>query len=126
MPWIVPRATLRSMSRLAWTGPKLLLIFSSSIAQSDAAAGSGRCTSLCPVSLIADRLERAGVVGVVVVDLDLAGDDAGLELRDPRLHLVRDQLGIVLVERVVDAVIGQPEVAATRLEGGVVPGAGER
>ena len=43
IPWMVPAATLRLMSRLAWTAPKRLLMPRSSIAGGCVLAG--RCGS---------------------------------------------------------------------------------
>src|SRR5690606_19202482 len=123
---MVPRRTLRSMSRLAWTAPKLLLMFSSSMAHSPVpdgrtAAPEGRCV-IVSSGFDIGRLQRAGVVGVVVVNLDRPVDDALLELGHAVAHVLGDKVLVVLVEGIVDAIVGKPEVAAARLESGVVAG----
>src|SRR5258706_9190269 len=69
----------------------------------------------CLMLLNARRSILAGVVGHVVGHLDLAGDDVGLRLVDLLLHVRRDELGVVLVERVVDAVFLQSERDQARL-----------
>src|SRR5258706_1251247 len=51
----------------------------------------------------------ASVVRHVVGHLDLAGDDIGFRLVDLLLHLGGDELGVVLVEGVVDAVLLQAQ-----------------
>src|SRR5258708_38612740 len=63
----------------------------------------------------APRSLSAGGLGHVVDDLDLAGDDVGLRLVDLLLHLGADQLFVVAVERVVDAVLLQPQRHQSRL-----------
>src|SRR4051812_37575939 len=89
MPWIVARRTVRSTLRLAWTAAKRLSM--------------PRSATACISS------ELARVVRHVVGHLDLAGDDVGLGRIDLRLHRRIDELGVVLVERVVDAAFLQAE-----------------
>src|SRR5512143_2535382 len=85
MPVIAPFSIDSDTPRTACTLPNDLSIFSSSIA---------------PVTC---KRSLAAVVGHVVDDVDLAGDDVGLGRFDLGLHLGRDQLLVVLVERPVDA-----------------------
>src|SRR5262245_37924293 len=95
MPCTVPAATARSTPSLACTAPKRLRMPRS------ATAGAAIA--------VTERSELAGVVGHVVGDLDLAGDDVGLGRVDLALHVGADQLGVVLVHRVVDTAFLQPE-----------------
>ena len=104
MPVIEPaRDRQIETSRLACTGPNDLSIDAQFDGRAVAAVGFA--------SVIASARDQygAGVVAHVVVHLDLAGDDVGLGLLDLRLHLGRDQLLVVLVERPVDAAFLQAE-----------------
>src|SRR5215475_5306706 len=88
MPVISPLPMASDTPRTACTLPNDLSIATSSIAGTPANSGTG---------------SLAGVVAHVVVNDDLARDDVGLGLLDLGLHLRRDQLLVVLVERPVDA-----------------------
>src|SRR6187549_3375556 len=84
MAWIVPGSTRRLTRSLATTSPKRLVILRSSIMGAARSWGRGRHG---------------------VGHLDLAADDllpGGLDLPD---HLRGDQLRVVLVDRVADAVV---------------------
>src|SRR3569623_2757276 len=97
MPWMVPRLTLRAMSRLAHTGPKRLLMAFSSMAKSETAPPEGRC-SICDDEsdeLTCER-SRALAVGHVVVHLDRAVADALGGSVNRRLGVGRDH-GLVVV-----------------------------
>src|SRR3569832_324190 len=103
MPVIEPRATVIDTARLAWTVPNDLSIDLSSMAggafrSGGIGAGLGRRHDVYD-------LVGAGVVAHVVAHLDLAGDDVGLGLVELGLHLGREQLFVVLVERPVDAAL---------------------
>src|SRR6478672_1861605 len=82
MPWMVPRLTLRSISRLAQTGPKRLLIPLSSMAKSETAPPEGRC-SICDESgWLTCARSRALAVGHGKANAllgDTKRDHAGLE-----------------------------------------------
>src|SRR5258707_6581684 len=104
MPWMVPRATARSMSRLATVAPKLLPI-------------PRRATAGALSSIV--RAVRAVLFRHVVGDLDPSGDDVGLRRLRLRRHLCRDQRGVVVVDRVADAVFGEAEYLGARLPAAV-------
>src|SRR5215212_9914801 len=95
MPWIVPRATARLTSRLAWTAPKRLPMWRSSIAEEFNARPS----------------HRALPVRHVVVHLDLAVLDVGGRGLDRAAHLGRDERLVVVVVGPGDAVLFQTEDA---------------
>src|ERR1700757_793575 len=109
MPVISALPMASDTPRTACTPPNDLSIATSSIAGTPATSGTG---------------SLAGVVAHVVVDDDLARDDVGLGGLDLGLHLRRDQLLVVLVERPVDAAFLQaqhlhpalPRAALRRLE----------
>src|SRR5690349_1716362 len=88
--------------RTACTLPNDLSIATSSIAGTPATSGTG---------------SLAGVVAHIVVDDDLARDDVGLGLLDLGLHLRRDQLLVVLIERPVDAAFLQAQHLQAALPG---------
>src|SRR3954453_20743001 len=104
MPVIEPRRMVSETSQLAWTLPKRLSIWRSSIAGGESPTGSFEtlavfsAVGLIDTHLQASTRERrprsifAVVMRHVVVDLDLAGDDVRLGLLDLGLHLRRDQL----------------------------------
>src|SRR5260370_5213803 len=94
MPVMAPLSMASDTPRTACTLPNDLSIATSSIAGTAATSGTG---------------SLAGVVAHVIVDDDLARDDVGLGGLDLGLHLRRDQLLVVLVERPVDAAFLQPE-----------------
>src|SRR5258708_23262924 len=94
MPVIAPFSMTSDTPRTACTLPNLLSIPRSSIAGAAVIAGT---TSL------------AGVVAHVVDDDDLARDDVGLGRVDLGLHLRRDQLLVILIERPVDAAFLEPK-----------------
>src|SRR5947207_13517390 len=94
MPVIAALPMASDTPRTACTLPNDLSIATSSIAGTPASCGTG---------------SLAGVVAHVVVDDDLARDDVGLGLLDRGLHLRRDQLFVVLVERPVDAAFLQAQ-----------------
>src|SRR5262245_7043581 len=87
MPVIAALPMASETPRTACTLPNDLSIPASSIAGTPATSGTG---------------SLAGVVAHVVVDDDLARDDVRLGLFDLGLHLRRNQLLVVLVERPVD------------------------
>src|SRR5882672_12963375 len=88
--------------RTACTVPNDLSIATSSIAGTPATSGTG---------------SLAGVVAHVVVDDDLARDDVGLGGFHLGLHLGRDQLLVVLVERPIDAAFLQAQHLHAALPG---------
>src|SRR5258708_38970401 len=106
MPVMAPLSMASDTPRTACTLPNDLSIARSSIAGMPATSGTG---------------SLAGVVAHIVVDDDLARDDVGLGGLDLGLHLGRDQLLVVLVERPVDAAF----LEAQHLRAGL-PGAGLR
>src|SRR5215471_11359659 len=91
MPVMAPLPMLSDTPRTAWTLPKDLWIPRSSMAA------------------VTWLRSLAGVVAHVVMNGDLARHDVGLGLLDLGLHLRRDQLLVVLVERPVDAAFLQPQ-----------------
>src|SRR5215211_9025078 len=114
MPWIVPRATARLTSRLAWTAPKRLSIWRSSIVLITR-RHPGRGASRDPGSSATEGvplpqdpgsrlrrvrddvlLGRALPVHHVVVHLDLAVLDVGGRGLDRAAHLGRDERLVVL------------------------------
>src|SRR5512138_2304567 len=137
MPWMVPASTVRQTSRLACTAPKALPMWRSSMAGGlappakiapapatgrpgevsvDSATGTA-CKAPGPRAAAggrACRLVAAAVVGGVVVDLQLAGHDVGGGLLDRRLHLLGDEVLVVLVERPADAVVREAEILDAR------------
>src|SRR3712207_3340916 len=121
MPWIDPAGTTRSISRLAWTAPKRLSIPRSSTA-GGTTPGSGATVpggAIGPAALSLLLLGR-----VVVLDLELAVDDRLLGLVDLGLDLGPQHLAVVLVHRVADPLLLQPERLDAGLPG-AVPGARE-
>src|SRR6266851_2671399 len=106
MPVMAPLSMASDTPRTACTLPNDLSIVTSSIAGTPATSGTG---------------SLAGVVAHIVVDDDLARDDVGLGSLDLGLHLRRDQLLVVLVERPVDAAFLEAEHLHAAL-----PGAGLR
>src|SRR6478672_9552190 len=106
MPWMVPRLTLRSISRLAQTGPKRLLIPLSSMAKSETAPPEGRC-SICDESgWLTCARSRALAVGHVVVHLDRAVGDAFGGGIDRGLSIGGDQRLVVVVHGKANALLG--------------------
>src|ERR1700677_3459721 len=98
-PWIEPRATDRDTARFAWTAPNRLSIPRSS------SAGP-----LDPTGACCGGLAGSTVLGRLVLgDGDHARDDVGLGLVQAPLHFRGDQLSVVLVQRIVDAALGQAE-----------------
>src|SRR3569832_1730284 len=120
MPWMVPRLTLRSMSRLAHTGPKRLLMALSSMAKSETAPPEGRC-SICDDEsdeLTCER-SRALAVGHVVVHLDRAvGDALGGSVNRSRGVSGNHGL-VVVVHGKAHALLGDAERDHTGLEAGI-------
>src|SRR5258706_3389419 len=122
MPVMAPRRIDIEISRLAIVGPKRFSIWRSSIA---IPAGGGDASpgpmmrSLCCVAEMAmtDSSVLAGVVGGVIMHLDLAGDDIGLGLIDLGLDLRRQQLFIVLVIGIIDAAFLEAERGHAGLPG---------
>src|SRR5262249_16699485 len=106
MPVISPLPMASDTPRTACTLPNDLSIATSSIAGTPATSGTG---------------SLAGVVAHVIVDDDLARDDVGLGLLDLGLHLRRDQLLVVLVERPVDAALLEPQHLHAALPGSGLP-----
>src|ERR1041384_8638355 len=94
MPVIAPLSMASDTPRTACTLPNDLSISTSSIAGTPATSGTG---------------SLAGVVAHVVVHDDLARNDVGLGLLDLGLHLRRDQLFVVLIERPVDTAFLEPQ-----------------
>src|SRR4029077_6095542 len=94
MPVMAPLSMASNTPRTACTLPNDLSIATSSIAGTPATSGTG---------------SLAGVVAHIVVDDDLARDDVRLCGLDLGLHLRRDQLFVVLVERPIDAAFLQAE-----------------
>src|SRR5258708_37770887 len=110
MPWMVPRATARSMSRLATVAPKLLPI-------------PRRATAGALSSIV--RAVRAVLFRHVVGDLDPSGDDVGLRRLRLRRHLGGDPRRVVVVAPIAGAAFGEaqylgprfPAAVARRFEG---------
>src|SRR5262249_22895461 len=133
MPWTVPGRTAREMSRLAWTAPNDLSMPRSSMT-GGAAPGESEARSPALIRLPFARSRPGGpgrearrpppavLLPHVVGDLDLAGPDVGARLLEPLLHLRGDQAPVVLVDRVPDAALGDPQVAHAGLPGPVLGG----
>src|SRR4051794_26829643 len=114
MPWMVPRRILRSMSRLAHTGPKSLLMPLSSMAHGEAES-AGRETAELETAAPEDRCfwfegsmvltrpecrsDRARIVRHVVVHLDGAARDRLGGAVDRRLRIRADERLVVVVHR---------------------------
>src|SRR3569833_3432015 len=118
MPWMVPRLTLRSMSRLAQTGPKRLLMALSSIAKSKTAPPEGRCSLRDESDWLTCGRSRALVVSVVVVHLDRAVGDALGGSVNRGLSVGRDHRLVVVVHRKANTVLGDTQRDHARLEAG--------
>src|ERR1700722_6868360 len=101
-PWIDPRATERDTARFAWTAPNRLSIPRSSSAGTRDPTGGGLAGSTF-------------LGGLVLGDGDRSCDDVGLGLVQAPLHFRGDQLPVVLVQRIVDPVLGQAEPLWPRL-----------
>src|ERR1700678_648119 len=104
-PWIDPRATDRLTERFACTAPNRL-----SMPRSSSAGPGGP-----PGAWGAGLAGSTGLGRLVLGDGDPAGDDVRPGLVEALLHLRRDQLAVVLVERVVDAVLREAEDLRARL-----------
>src|SRR3569833_1732304 len=76
MSWLVLRLSLWSLSWLAQTGPKRLLMALSSLAKSETAPAGGRCSMFDESDWLTCGRSRALVVGRVVVNLDRTVADA--------------------------------------------------
>src|SRR5215207_5896352 len=84
-PWVVPSSTERLTSRLAWTAPKRLSMWRSSIAGAIVRRPSSGTRPSRPAGMT-PLLNRAFPVGHVVVHLDLARLDVGRRGLDGGAH----------------------------------------
>src|SRR5262245_20099503 len=95
IPWIVPSRTASDTSRLAWAAPNHLSMPRSSM------TGLSRC---------------------VIGDLDLAGGDVGARLGEALLHLRRDEIAVVPIDRVADPTFGHTQDSHAGLPGPLLRG----
>src|SRR6185437_9748003 len=84
MPWMVPRATVRSTPRLAIVAPNRLTMPRSAMAGTAAKSIPGSIVVIPPRVLLRH----------VVRDLDPSGDDVGAGGIDLGLHFRRDERGV--------------------------------
>src|SRR5581483_2492115 len=144
MPVIEPRLTTSETFRLAWTSPKRFSIWRNSIA--GGASPVGLASVACPSAAIMAGVKEVGgaprapqarrppplilpsvfalVVGHVVRNRDLAGDDVCLRLVDLGLHVRGDELLVVLVIGPVDPALLEAQDRDPALPG-VVLGRGK-